>query len=200
MEKEYKTMVLVPELKHITDQELLKAVANYFEHVVPDYFWVIPASSTGKYHPDQDAGVGGLVRHSRMITEVAIALMNLEMWSSLKPYEDEIYVACLIHDTWKLGDGVTKYVEGKTYSKFEHPVVASRKFYEYIQNYPEVTDKMKKQCLTICQCVETHMGQWNTNKHSRVVLKKPATPVQKFVHMCDFIAAKNFIGNLDKIE
>ena len=64
MGKEYKTMVLVPELKHITDQELLKAVANYFEHVVPDYFWVMPASSTGKYHPDQDAGVGGLVRHS----------------------------------------------------------------------------------------------------------------------------------------
>lgn len=196
----YKAEIFTPELKHIKDKELLKALIAYFEVYVPDYFWIMPASSTGKYHPDQDAGEGGLVRHSRMVTEVAIALMNLEMWAQLKPWEDEIYAACLIHDSWKLGDTVKEYVAGKTYSKHDHPLVASRKFAEFISKYPGKTPTLEGQCEVICSCVETHMGQWNTNKYSPVELKKPITPTQKFVHLCDYIASKNFIGNLDKIE
>lgn len=188
------------ELSHISDAELKAAVEGYFENAVPDYFWTIPASTTGKYHPDQDAGEQGLVRHSRMVTQVAISLMMLEMWQSLKPIENEIYVACLIHDTWKLGKA-KEYVEGKTYTAHDHPLYASHAFYEYINSLPDATPELKVKCQTICQCVETHMGQWNVPKYGKAcVLKKPQTPAQKFVHLCDYIASRNFIGNLDKLD
>ena len=32
---------------------------------LPDYFFEIPASSTGKYHPSYALGTGGLVRHTK---------------------------------------------------------------------------------------------------------------------------------------
>ena len=40
--------------------------------MIPDYFYEIPASSTGKYHPDFSLGEGGLVRH------VKVAMRTLE--------------------------------------------------------------------------------------------------------------------------
>lgn len=188
------------ELSLIQDTELKTAIIEFFETCVPNYFWTMPASSTGKYHPDQDAGSEGLLRHTRMVTQVAISMLQLEMWSTLKPFSDEILCACLIHDSFKLGDAVQEYVEKQTYTHFEHPVIASHKFYEFIQAYPNATDKMKVQCQKICQAVETHMGQWNTPKFGNAILRKPGLPIEKFVHLCDFIASRNFIGTLDKID
>lgn len=167
--------------------------------VYPNIFGSCPQQHQENFTPDQDAGEGGLVRHSRMVCEVAISLMELEMWQPLKQYENEIYAACLIHDTWKLGE-VSEYIPKKTWTKHEHPLIASKKFQEFAQNYPGLTSKMKEQCKIICECVETHMGQWNEFKYSKVVLRKPFSPVQKFVHLCDYIASRNFIGNLDKIQ
>ena len=197
-----KSNVFKLELSQIKNTELRNAIIDYFENCVPDYFWTMPASTTGKYHPDQDTGDGGLARHSRMVTQVAIAMMQLEMWSALKPYEDDIYAACLIHDTWKLGDIVTEYEQGKTYTAHNHPLFASYKFYEFIQTWPNASDELKKHCQIICHCVETHMGQWNKPRFSSAgqVLKKPESAIQKFVHLCDYIASRNFIGTLDKID
>ena len=33
--------------------------------LLPDYFFNVPASSTGKYHPEFSLGDGGLVRHTK---------------------------------------------------------------------------------------------------------------------------------------
>jgi len=41
--------------------------------------------------------------------------------------------------------------------------------------------------------IESHMGEWNTNAYSNVVLPKPTTKYQKFVHMCDFLSSRKFL-------
>ena len=46
------------------------------------------------------------------------------------------------------------------------------------------------------KCVEAHMGPWNTSSYSDVVLPVPKAPIEKFVHMCDYLASRRFI-NLD---
>ena len=45
----------------------------------------------------------------------------------------------------------------------------------------------------ISKLVATHMGQWNTNSKSKVVLPLPETAEQKFVHMCDYLASRKNI-------
>ena len=45
----------------------------------------------------------------------------------------------------------------------------------------------------IFKCIRSHMGQWNTNKYSNVVLPTPQTGTEKFVHMADYLASRKCI-------
>ena len=45
--------------------------------LLPDYFFQIPASSTGKYHPKFTLGDGGLVRHVKVAVLIAKDLLTL---------------------------------------------------------------------------------------------------------------------------
>ena len=59
------------ELNEISDEKL----RNFAEDLIinaDDYFFTIAASTTGKYHPQFDLGVGGLVRHTRCVVFFAI--------------------------------------------------------------------------------------------------------------------------------
>lgn len=175
------------ELSLISEPNLRQIVTDFFEIRVPDYFFVCPASSTGKHHPQISQGQGGLVRHTKAVVMIAEDLLKLDMWSQLLPKKDMIISACLIHDTFKLGDPQEKY------TKHEHPQLAGEKFKEFTELYQYSEEKIDE----ICKMVSSHMGQWNTNTHSNVILPKPATPQEKFVHMCDFIASRSFIGSLN---
>ena len=46
----------------------------------------------------------------------------------------------------------------------------------------------------LINAIASHMGQWNTNSYSDVVLPKPKTKYQIFVHMCDYLASRKFIN------
>lgn len=47
---------------------------------VPKYFFEIPASSSGKYHPSYALGEGGLVRHTKAAIAIAQEFLKLEMY------------------------------------------------------------------------------------------------------------------------
>ena len=51
------------EINKISDERLRKNLEIIIDNL-PDYFFSIPASSTGKYHPSFTLGESGLVRHS----------------------------------------------------------------------------------------------------------------------------------------
>ena len=60
-----KIQLLNTEIKEIKDNRLrenLEIIVNN----LPDYFFLVPASSTGKYHPSFSLGDGGLLRHSKV--------------------------------------------------------------------------------------------------------------------------------------
>ena len=53
----------------------------------------------------------------------------------------------------------------------------------------------------LCSLIESHMGKWNTNKYSKVVLPLPTTELQRYVHRCDFLASRNYLNvSFDKLE
>ena len=79
-----KTM-LNQEIDRIQNTQLRETLIAYFNHVVPDYFWTIPSSSSGKYHSSFDSGEGGLVRHTKMCVLVAEELLRLEEFNKIDP-------------------------------------------------------------------------------------------------------------------
>ena len=50
------------ELNYIKDENFRNNIEKILNSL-PEYFWKVAASSTGKYHPEFSLGEGGLVRH-----------------------------------------------------------------------------------------------------------------------------------------
>ena len=63
------------ELDYIKDDRIRKACETVLD-MLPDYFYEIPASSTGKYHPEFSLGTGGLVRHVKVAVRIAKELLD----------------------------------------------------------------------------------------------------------------------------
>ena len=84
----------------------IKAFVKFALESAPDYFWTVPASTSGKYHPEECRKPGGLVYHTRMVVYFVQGLMismECEAW------RDELIAAAILHDVYKNGDGTTKY-------------------------------------------------------------------------------------------
>ena len=150
---------------------------------LPSYFFTIPASSTGKYHPSFSLGNGGLVRHTKVALKLAHELLENESigYVFTADEKDMILLALLIHD------GVKEGIPQERYARFDHPILVANLLRENKNTL--TTDEAE----FIANMIESHMGQWNTNAYSKVVLPKPKNKYQKFVHMCDFLSSRKFL-------
>lgn len=173
--------------KEIANTDLMN-FALFCMDKIPDYFWVIPASSSGKYHPSTDLGEGGLLRHSLMVARVAIDLFNAEESNSyILTYKEEILFACLFHDCCKNG------LKNCGHTIHEHPIIAA----EFIEKcYEEYSKIYSLEDLIdigmIKEMIRRHMGKWTTSKYSDVILSKPMFEEEIFVHKCDYIASRKY--------
>lgn len=172
----------------LIENKNLKEFAYYCLERIPEYFFTIPASSTGKYHPVFTLGKGGLVRHTKAAVRIADELLRLDMYEQLKPRRDEIIFALIFHDSFKSGK------EKSEYTVHEHPVLAS----EFIDEmFTEYTEKDNLSVLSIGWIkggIASHMGQWNKNNYSDIVLPLPEEKHEKFIHQCDYLASRKFIN------
>jgi len=134
---------------------------------LPDYFWSISSSSTGKYHPKFSLGDGGLVRHTLFAVEIAVELFNIVTFSNIE--KDIIISSLILHDGRKLGNN-PKYMD-KNHADFQANYLAT--FWSDL-NFNGRDD--------IIECIRTHMGQWGQ--------VKPRNKVEQFVHTCDYIASR----------
>src|SRR5574344_1212805 len=66
-----KSDVFNKEISYIKDERLKKNLIILL-NMLPDYFYHIATSSTGKYHPECSLGEGGLVRHVKVASRMAI--------------------------------------------------------------------------------------------------------------------------------
>jgi hypothetical protein len=160
---------------------------------LPDYFFSVAASSSGKYHPPYALGEGGLVRHTKAAVTFGAELLYLEMYSKFSRDEKDLILAALIlHDGYKHGLGDM----GATI--FGHPVVCAEELSKMdYSKYMSAEDFEK-----LAGCISSHMGQWNTPYRGQErPLPKPETPMQKFVHQCDYLASrKEFDFNPEMVD
>jgi len=168
------------ELEHIHSPKIREFAEKSLE-TLPDYFYHIGASSTGKYHPSYALGEGGLVRHVRSAIRIAVELFRMEMFKFTEEEKDLLIVALMLHDGTKSG------IVQQKFTVFEHPIIVA----DYINDNNDLHGIISEEQLeTILNGVKRHMSQWNTSKQSEVVLPKPQSSFDKFVSLCDYLASR----------
>ena len=153
--------------------------------LLPDYFFVVPASSTVKYHPDYALGDGGLLRHSKAAIRIGYELLSDpaigDKYTELE--KDLMLMALLIHDGLKSG------LEKEKYTRFDHPLLMA----DFLMDNEEVLGLEVEEIEFLGDVIKTHMGPWTKDYSGNDVLEKPKTKYQNFVHMCDFLASRKCI-------
>lgn len=169
------------EISYIKNEKIKQFVLRALTEV-PNYFYEIPSSSTGRYHPSYALGEGGLVRHTKAAVGIAQELFRMEMMNYTEEQQDCVVAALILHDSYKSG------VDHSKYSVAEHPIIAVEQFSQKEDLMSLLTDCQRN---TIFDCIAHHMGQWIQNYTTKKeVLEKPKTKIANFTHLCDYIASR----------
>ena len=173
-------------LNTIESEDIRKFAERCIE-TIPDYFWNVGASSTGKYHPQYALGDLGLARHTCALVRFLNHIFAVDCFGKnfTQREKDLMRVAGMMHDSRKSGndDDFTK----NKYTKFDHPLLAANEIRSLIGFIsPEELE-------IVASTIESHMGQWNTDKRSSVVLPLPTNKYQKMVHLADYLASRKDI-------
>ena len=169
------------ELTYLKSDRIKKACLAMTK-LLPDYFYEVPASSTGKYHPSYSLGEGGLLRHSKAAMRIGYELLQDPSIGD-KYTDDEkdlMLMALLIHDGLKSGNPQEKY------TRFDHPILMA----DYLMDCEEELGLEVEEIEFLGDVIKTHMGVWTTDYNGNEILEKPKTKYQNFVHMCDYLASR----------
>ena len=192
------------ELSYIKNNILRNIVIDTLDNS-PNCSIHIPASSSGKYHPSYSLGDGGLMRHIKAAVGIAHCMIETEIFDDMTmknindftsydelrvEYADASYAALILHDCCK-PDNTESH---KTL--FDHPLIAANLFKEIAKKYitQDNMQYMKHVVPMVHSAIASHMGQWNTAPYAKgIVLPKPKSAIDAFVHMCDYLASRKFL-------
>ena len=176
-----KSLKFSKELEYIKSEKIKNACQKMIE-LLPDYFFEVPASSTGKYHPEYALGEGGLLRHTKAAVRIAYELLNDPcIGDKYTQDEKDLMIMSLI-----LHDGLKSGLNHEKYTRFDHPILIA----DYIMDNEEELGLEVEEIEFLSDAVKTHMGSWTTDYDGVEVLEKPKTKYQNFVHMCDYLASR----------
>lgn len=179
-----KKTVFAVELERFKEPKV-KASTEVILDMLPDYFYEIPASSSGKHHPIFALGKGGLVRHVKVAMRILEELFEDESFGVYDDYtKDLIRMALILHDGFK---------SGMTYSGHtltEHPVIMS----DFILNNKEKLAISDDDATFVAHLIISHMGPWNKDIDGNIIMPVPKTKEELLVHLCDYIASRSFFN------
>ena len=192
---EQQNNIVAPILATFSNEDI-REFATVLIDGLPDYVWHVGASSTGKYHPAYSLGEGGLMRHQIAVVRFLNYFFELEQYNTkfTSRKMDLMRVAGLCHDGRKSGEQ-SDYEKSK-FTKFDHPIQMANVIRSYDGQYLN-HDELE----FMAHCIESHMGQWNTDKKSSVMLQKPIDEYQQLVHLADYLASrKDLTMTFDNVE
>jgi putative nucleotidyltransferase with HDIG domain len=142
---DYKQLIGQEVIK-IKDKSIVNFVSNAFNSASPK-FWVSPCSSSGRFHPPEDNGEGGLIRHLIKASYVTEQFARRAMFSE---YELDIArAATILHDICKDGNPWGELTD------YRHGIIGA----EFLNNFNLEDDFAK---TIIKDAVRYHMSPWNT--------------------------------------
>lgn len=154
-------------------REFTTAVLN----TVDDSFYKMPTSSSGKFHPAECNGEGGLVRHVQRACYFAKLFIDSQKWDADNVRADLLLASVLLHDIGKK----EKYAEYKEY--YNHPIVGAN----MLESFKGMLHP--KYYQTIYDCVLRHMSIWGPKS----VQKEHYTILETYTYLADFLASKKDI-------
>ena len=184
-----KIKYFLKEISYIKDRDRQDDI-KYLINLIPSYFFKIPASSTGKFHPKFASTEHGLVKHTKVAVRIAYDLF--ETVNNFTDVDKDLIIMALI-----MHDSVKKGMVEEEYTRFDHPLLASKLIMENAKSLKMDISDIRR----ICMMIECHMGKWNTNKYSKIVLPLPKDEYQRFVHRCDYLASRSYLNvKFDKLD
>lgn len=177
------------------ETEPIKSFAKLLIDELPNYFWDVPASSSGKYHPKHDIFNHGLYYHTIAVFQMLNHLLTPEFMQEMYTETERDCARCavLVHDGWKSGN-VKPDGSYEDHTIFTHPLVAK----EHILAHRDDGIIAPATVELIADTVSSHMGQWNTSKYNPdVTLPKPTSRLQQVVHMADYLASRKDIITIE---
>jgi len=168
--------------KKIQDDEIKCFVKEALNHA-PKEFWTAPSSGTGKYHPPENQGKGGLIRH---LCKTIIITEGLCIFFNMPRYDTDIILAGVsLHDIVKNGDPW-----GPSSHK-EHGLVGARFLCQF-----ELREPAKSE---IIDCVRYHMSQYTGTKAD---VKRACNPTKKelIVQLADFYCSRQYASWLPGLK
>lgn len=167
------------EINRIVSEDLRMFVKFFLESYVPDYFWEIGASSSGKYHPKFSQGYGGLVRHTKAACLFLEDILRMSSYAYMGEDKHDICrVALILHDTAKYGMGDEMDKSQYKYHAVKAAEQVAVAWYEYF-------DREAPYLLT--QAIRSHMGQWSEKED------RPFTQIDRAVHLADYMSSRSYI-------
>ncbi len=172
------------ELQKIDDEKIREST-KIILNMLPDYFYEIPASSSGRWHPDFSLGEGGLVRHVKVACRIAEELFRDSVFCPFDEHKkDLIRMAIMLHDGFKSG------LVYSGHTAFHHPIL----MYDFILDNTSKLPMSKEDSEDVARMIASHMGPWNKDKDGYEMLPLPKESDEIFVHLCDYIASRNFLN------
>jgi HD superfamily phosphohydrolase YqeK len=156
---------------------ILKGAVHRALDWVPPAFFVIPASTSGKYHPPQSLGKGGLIRHTVMALYFGRALCE----SYGEQNVETVVAALLLHDIGKaMGE--------------PHDLIA----FEWLTSvFANTTYSSNPDVLQVLKAVRWHMGPWShgackskTLKVETVTFPENFDRISQIVHVADYVSSR----------
>lgn len=161
-------------MSSISDDSIRSWTMSMMAHA-PQAFWDKSASSTGKYHKEDENGQYGQVIHTLRVIAVAEHLVRMADLSDIE--RDILISAASLHDICKYG------VDGQSeHTLSEHP--------QLVKSLWEMNLLILPKCEYDSQIIGTilqHSGRWGGLPHP------PATILGKLLHIADFISSRNNI-------
>ena len=178
----YYSIQLFKHIDLINDSNLKQFVIDVLNKV-PVVFHDVAASSTGKHHPEQSNGIGGLVRH--ILATLYFARELFCAYAPLQDTQDIIIASLILHDIGKVMDE-------------PHDIVAATNLRWLNKNgNPLISETV--------ECVRWHMGRWSTGSTDCQQPERGSknfpfdfTLTQQIVHLADYMASRKRV-NLTKL-
>lgn len=175
--KEIGFTLITPSLNAIGDHGIHSFVAKCLDNA-PLYFWTIPSSLSGKYHPEWALGDGGLLRHTicgmYYVEEIA------ETYGVYGRNVDLALAASALHDSHKYG------IDFNPDYSHMHPYLP-RAQYKDFKNWMMSDEDFE----LIFRAVERHMGNIESGCWQTISGLKPESNIEKVVHLADYVASRS---------
>lgn len=171
--------VFMNELGRIKSRELRELTLKAFDNA-PDNFFTAPASTSGRYHPSISNGRYGLIRHTRLVVDVARDLCRAFDIVTIED-NDNVIVACLLHDVLKFGYKSNSEGKGDKEGYKEHGLRAAT-YLMRLCGLPK----------NICDAVAGHMGVWACPMAQEYTFLQTHDKLSEIVMLADYMASRKF--------